>query len=394
MAIASSGGTPAVVYYEDRHDPNVIPVQINTWTEWNIDLREFSAQGANLTNVNSISIGFGDKANPQPGGSGKMYFDDIRLYRPRCVLELLPKPPADLNNDCVVDYLDLETMAANWLETDAVVSNVAPDPAGLVAHYKLDGDASDSSGNNNHGIEKGGPTYVEGIYGQAIHLDGFDDYVAIQNLNYTGYDYTEVTVCAWVRTSDEEGQIASFDRSENWRLEIGGEYAGGDGLVGWEVWTSDGQRDTTSYPDNTRRVDDGRWHHLAGVFDNGTLTIYIDGNPETPYPGGATFGRGRYTRYGFLGCGSEATYPYPIGRQTGAYLEGDLDDVRIYSRVLSQAEIRYLADETPGDGELYVPVPPTANLHNEESPLSRSVNFKDFVLLAEGWLDEQLWPEP
>jgi len=36
----------------------------------------------NLTNVNTISLGLGDKNNPLAGGSGMMYFDDIRLYRP------------------------------------------------------------------------------------------------------------------------------------------------------------------------------------------------------------------------------------------------------------------------------------------------------------------------
>ena len=33
-----------------------------------------------LTDVNTISIGFGNKPNPEAGGSGKMIFDDIRLY--------------------------------------------------------------------------------------------------------------------------------------------------------------------------------------------------------------------------------------------------------------------------------------------------------------------------
>jgi len=55
---------------------------INIWTEWRIDLQEFAAQGVNLANVNTISIGFGDKNNLQADGSGKVYFDDIRLYRP------------------------------------------------------------------------------------------------------------------------------------------------------------------------------------------------------------------------------------------------------------------------------------------------------------------------
>jgi len=64
-----------------KHDnPNA--AQIGTWTEWTIDLQEFAAQGVNLANVNTITIGFGDKNNLQAGGSGVVFFDDIRLYRP------------------------------------------------------------------------------------------------------------------------------------------------------------------------------------------------------------------------------------------------------------------------------------------------------------------------
>jgi len=64
-----------------NHDnPNA--AQITTWTQWNIDLQAFADQGVNLANVNTIAIGLGDKKNPQPGGSGTMYFDDIRLYAP------------------------------------------------------------------------------------------------------------------------------------------------------------------------------------------------------------------------------------------------------------------------------------------------------------------------
>ncbi len=56
--------------------------QIEEWTEWNIDLQTFADQGVNLTNVNTISLGLGNKNNPLAGGSGTMYFDDIRLYPP------------------------------------------------------------------------------------------------------------------------------------------------------------------------------------------------------------------------------------------------------------------------------------------------------------------------
>jgi len=75
MYVALNGS--AVVYHD-----NPDAALIDEWTEWTIDLQEFAAQGVNLANVNTISIGFGDKNNLQPGGSGLVFFDDIRLYRP------------------------------------------------------------------------------------------------------------------------------------------------------------------------------------------------------------------------------------------------------------------------------------------------------------------------
>ena len=63
------------------HDnPNA--AQTATWTQWNIDLQAFADQGVNLANVNTIALGLGNRNNPVAGGSGTMYFDDIRLYPP------------------------------------------------------------------------------------------------------------------------------------------------------------------------------------------------------------------------------------------------------------------------------------------------------------------------
>ena len=52
------------------------------WTQWNIDLQAFADHGVNLTNVTSITLGLGNRANPTADGSGMLYFDDIRLYPP------------------------------------------------------------------------------------------------------------------------------------------------------------------------------------------------------------------------------------------------------------------------------------------------------------------------
>ena len=84
VALANADGPTAVVYHDN---PNA--TQVDTWTEWRIDLQRFADQGVNLANVNSITLGLGNRNNPVAGGSGMLYFDDIRLYRP-------PEPEPEL----------------------------------------------------------------------------------------------------------------------------------------------------------------------------------------------------------------------------------------------------------------------------------------------------------
>jgi hypothetical protein len=84
-----------VVYDGDPAD-----IKQASWHDWNIDLASF---GVDLNNVRTIAIGFGDEANPAAGGSGVVYFDDIRLYR------LVPEPPVEI-----------------WFEAEAADSITAP----------------------------------------------------------------------------------------------------------------------------------------------------------------------------------------------------------------------------------------------------------------------------
>jgi len=77
VAISNSTGDPAVVVHD-----NSAAAQIDTWTEWLIPLQAFADQGIDLSDVDEIAIGLGTRANmTNPGGSGKLYFDDIRLQK-------------------------------------------------------------------------------------------------------------------------------------------------------------------------------------------------------------------------------------------------------------------------------------------------------------------------
>lgn len=74
--------------YHDNPDAALI----ETWEQWTIPLQAFADQGVDLANVDAIAIGFGDQEDLQPGGSGTMFFDDVRLYRPQAAEEPVSVP--------------------------------------------------------------------------------------------------------------------------------------------------------------------------------------------------------------------------------------------------------------------------------------------------------------
>ncbi|UCC97845.1 MAG: discoidin domain-containing protein [Phycisphaerales bacterium] len=243
-----------------------------------------------------------------------------------------------------------------------VLSLAGSTSADLVAHWKFDDGsgttAVDSSGNGYHAILVDNPEWVPGKIGPfALNLEA-GGYGGIRGMFYQSSGIPEVTVCAWIRTSSGSGQfIASFDRNEYWRLALSTESAA-TGQVGWHVRTDAGQSDYAS----GAPLNDGQWHHVCGVFDNGTSTIYIDGEPEPSTQLGSTMGRNTL-RYGYIGKNSEAAVENQAG-PTGNPLDGDLDDLRIYDHALTQAEIRQAmkglppgvaTDPSPGDEATDVP---------------------------------------
>jgi len=81
MYVALNGD--AVIYHDDPEAS-----LINVWTEWRIDLQVFADLNVDLTSIDTIAIGIGTQGNiTAPRGMGKMYLDDIRLYRPSDAFE-------------------------------------------------------------------------------------------------------------------------------------------------------------------------------------------------------------------------------------------------------------------------------------------------------------------
>jgi len=227
------------------------------------------------------------------------------------------------------------------------------DPS-LEAFYPFNGNANDESENSYHGqlgdnvTTSKFPTLTTDRYDnedKAFSFDG-NDYIALDKY-VTPNSISEITVCAWVLSTDNTSNkfIISFDRSESYRLALND---GGNTYVGWD--TTDSENNT----DDLRTLDsyeDGNWHHICGWYNSSSTEdkkIFVDGVKEAfdnNSHSGINLGTSlRSNHYGFIGWGSEASSfdGNASNAHQNDFMIGKIDDVRIYSRSLSDEEIRAL----------------------------------------------------
>jgi hypothetical protein len=217
----------------------------------------------------------------------------------------------------------------------AAGGNVSPAvEINLVGHWKLDGNAFDSAGGN-HGAALGDPVWANDPQrGWCLDFDGQDDYVDVGDAPSLTFS-DAITVACWI-------QVRAFDRNWSAIVTKGDDWvlartrddnrvaflclglAGG----GWpEVYTGD--------------VNDGNWHHIAGVYDGQDLSIYQDGLRVD----------GKSVR-GVINRNWSRVLIGENGQTRNRFWNGWIDDVRLYNRALTVAEIGALAEAEP------VPPPP------------------------------------
>ncbi len=266
------------------------------WKQWNIDL---ASVGTNFKSVKTLTIGVGDGS---AGGKGVLHVDDLLLYR----------------------------------TAPAAVSPLDPGAGSLMAYYKMEGNAQDSSGKNYHGTTSGNIGYEDGPAGKAMIFNGTNAYVTlpIGPLIATLTDTTVATNVYFANTGGAWQRIFDFGTSSTTGYMFLCPRQGTTGAMRFAIRT----------PTVTERIVNAPtmvpfgWHHVAVVIDSTTMriTLYLDGvqvgsAATTILP--KDMGN---TTQNWLG---KSQYP------TDAYFTGSLDEFRIYNRALSAAEIRYLAGD-------------------------------------------------
>ncbi len=203
---------------------------------------------------------------------------------------------------------------------------------GLVVYYEFEGNADDSSVNNYDGIEMGSVSYVDGISGYAASFDGIDDYIDM-GIKLGGY--SAFSEFAWVKADSLESGN-NFIVSSNWYK---ADTPGDDG--GSQLSITNGYiKSWINQPDRTASsvlagpyVVIGQWHLIGSTWDGSTHRLYFDGAEVTS---------GAYTGY----MGTSAKNSLVASKYYGAgltdFFNGDVDELRIYNRALTEQEVEQL----------------------------------------------------
>jgi TolA-binding protein len=246
------------------------------------------------------------------------------------------------------------------------ITAIAPDPAGLVAHYEFEGDAADTSvfQPSADGTLVGNPTFAPGVFGRAIGLDGDGDYVDCGNESFVDIN-DQLTVTSWIKVSefDKKYQTIIAKGDNSWRLARVGDSNNVEFACNGTAatrWTGKGEVPWAVL--GTTGVNDGKWHHIAGVFDGTRLQLYIDGVLEAAKSAANSINISEYN----VCIGANAQIP-------GREWNGLIDDVRIYNYALSQAEIVSVM----GESEIDVPSSLPATLYDIAKRYDKFKKFEE-----------------
>ena len=205
---------------------------------------------------------------------------------------------------------------------------------GLAAYFSFNegsGDiAHDYSGNNNDGMINGA-TWVDGISGKALSFNGVNDYVSLPT-SILG-NWNSLTYSVWVKVPLYSGS--------GWPSFIGGystNFINNDNIG---IWTDTGtllievDTDTGNYGTNGEiSIPWDTWFHAAMVYDGSSLTEYVNGVRGRSIPAS-----GYLKNVAELNLGQHGSGMY--------YLDGLIDEVYIFSRALSEDEIKNLYGLSP-----------------------------------------------
>ncbi|MCX6879942.1 MAG: SUMF1/EgtB/PvdO family nonheme iron enzyme [Verrucomicrobia bacterium] len=217
----------------------------------------------------------------------------------------------------------------------------APPPSqGLVAYYPFEGNASDASLRGHDGTVNGGVTFTPGVLGQGASFNGSNGVIRVASAADLNFGTGDFSVSLWVNFND----LAPYENGLICKDTFAGD---GSNMTGWHIntgTTAGSLRIITRHmvggvgqggsitEFGSGNLSTGTWYHLVAARRSGLMTTYINGIAGMPTQEAPAVD---VTSDGDLTLGALT----PSSRQ---WFAGSLDEVRIYNRALSAAEILQL----------------------------------------------------
>jgi len=228
----------------------------------------------------------------------------------------------------------------NWIDMSQVTSI-----SNLVARYKLDSSsgttATDSAGTNNGTLTNMTvpAAWVSGKIYNGLQMDGVDDHVIVADNAALNFGTGSFSYGLWFKTTDSTNNNSLIMKKQNGASTSAGYSLRGrpsDGTGQFSAHLSDGTTQKSVFVAITS-VTDGNWHHVMIVVDHTAnfLYMYIDGSVATS-TGISTVGSTTNVRN------------LDFGNDASNYFNGTMDDIRIYNKALSAAEVTALYNSGRG----------------------------------------------
>jgi len=229
---------------------------------------------------------------------------------------------------------DLNLLPAEVLGRGSTYEELTTQESALVGYWKFDEGsgttANDSSGYGNNGTLYNGPTWTSGEVGGALSFDGVDDYMDCGVADWFN-SLLNVTISLWVKPGSTQLQYADILSAHGWGYMV--EQAGTtNNLFYFSYWNGSVWQGNNIQTQLTAGV----WQHFVVQKDGTTIRHFVNGVKTAE---GSVSGNPVYS------FGTKLMISRWSG-SGGRYFNGLIDEVRIYNRALSAAEIKALYDAT------------------------------------------------
>ena len=209
-------------------------------------------------------------------------------------------------------------------------------PAGLVGWWSGNGNAKDVK-NNNDGSLLGGASFTSAKVGDGFTFDSDDDGVTIPPNSNLDINSGGFTAEFWMRGSKSQPQPLSalVDKSHGFVDSTGWVFQAdrGSGKLSFSVGANGGFPTVSSLTNFL----DNNFHHVAGIWDGTNIRLFVDGVLQGAAALTTPSNNSRLLNLGFAAGGGTPQ----------RFFRGQLDELSLYSRALSEAEIRSIVSAGP-----------------------------------------------